>query len=618
MRSVCLFPGSIVNVSSNSCCDSQFGHAGKLLVKTLPPLSHLRWWSLAITVLAGCNGSPTTPPAQSQSSPATTAATAKSNPVDDMLQSAIYHLQPDNVDLDEQAAVSVLNDWLQQTATFDPKSAGLTNEALASLPDGWLTAEQKTKLTSPTFTVADAVYVRDALLTSSMAKYAAADHQSELDRVVAIFDFTMRTVTLQNASVPQLPFPLREILILGQGTPDDRAWTFAALLKQQRIDSVILQSKDDPEARLVGVILDDKVYLFDTKLGLPIPRGDDPPAGRITRPATIDEMQAHPDWWQALTLRADQPYPWSTEQLDAADVFVYTAGESWNGRMQQLEKVLPKESSCALYDPLVDTSSQTSLVKRIQVGHADWSADKLRPWPHPLNVADRVRQMSEQMQQLAMIFQRLRVPLVVDRPKKVRQKVMGQEAIEEAMGKNPFREEAVFDMEGPKKIIAKDQLSKARIELLLGRFSDAIRNLHQVRMLALESPPQELPPQELQNWTVLYQVAAVDATYWSAATKFEQAGAAGAESAFRDFFKRFGRSSWGSASQYRLALILAGQQKYAEARRVVSSLGSDDPHRPGLEVLEKRWAALEEKAPVESQSDAEPASQDPPAKEPGS
>lgn len=543
------------------------------------------WLGIVVGLVCGCQQKPAVSPAAGSKGAGASAAkgdaaSVPSDPATDMLRSAVYQLQPENlgIDSDAAAAVSVLNSWREQTSLIEVSRFGFTDDSLKALPETLLSDEQRRRMLATEFTPTDALYIRNALLAATMSRYAASDKTRELDRVVAIFEFVMRTVALQPSIVPQLPFPLYEILLLGQGTADDRAWVFASMLKQQRIDSVILQSKDDPEARLVGVILEGDVYLFDTKLGLPIPRGDDPPSVHISRPATFKEMLAHPEWWQGLTIRADQPYPWNSDQLSAADVFVISAEESWGGRMKQLETVLPSDSLCVLYDPLVDTPALPSLPKRIAAGNAEWTVDKLRFWEHPLNVRQRFEALGQQARQLGLILERFNVPLEV---KEVEKPVFNEKTkkteIVKGLEARPARQHV-----------------KCRTEQLLGKFSDATAHYLGIRHLAVESPPAELRsnPQAFQQVAQMYGLAASDASFWSAVCKLEMGEWDAAAGALQDYLRKYQQSDWTSAARYLLTLALAERGKLPEARAAASLLSADDPHRPGLDVLLKRWEAL--------------------------
>lgn len=516
----------------------------------------------------------------------------------------MFQLQPENLGIDShpQGAVAVLNSWREQTPLIEVARYGFTADSLKEFPETLLSDEQRSRMLATEFFTGDALYIRNALLTAAMARSVADQQENELDRVVALFEFALRTVTLQPPEAPQLPFPLYEILVLGQGSSDDRAWVFAALLKQQRIDSVILQAPDDPEARLVGVILEGDVYLFDTKLGLPIPRGDDPPGVRITRPATIREMQAHPEWWEAMTVRADLPYPWNAEQLAGADVLIISEEESWSGRMKQLETVLPSNSLCVLYDPMVESASLPSLAKRIAAGNPEWTPDKLKFWSHPLSVPARLQQMGPQAQQLGGFFQRFNAPLEIKSSKQ--QMTIKQE---EFAGRLVPREGRPLDPNA--QLVPSQQHLKTRTEQLMSRYALATSHYLRIRHLAVETPPAEMQdptnPQVFQAWMALYQLAASDASYWSALCKVELNDRAAAANALQDYLKRFSQSDWASSARYVLALVQADLGRLPEARAAISNMSPDDPHRPGLDILMKRWDALPETKPA-GDSSADP------------
>lgn len=560
---------------------------------------------LVALVLPGCTRKPAPAP---KAGPAAVSAPAK-NPADEMLKSALFQLRPENlgIDSDPNGAGAVLNSWREQSPLFDADKFAASAGDLAAVPKGWLPEPAQERLLAREFNAADAVYIRDALLSAQMARQATDGKDAEIDRVVAMFDAAMRTVMLQPVAVPQLPFPRYELMLLGQGTPDDRAWVFAMLLKQQRVDAVLLQSKDDPEAKLVGAILDGEVYLFDCKLGVPIPRGegDEAKSPLITRPATLRELEAHPDWWSALTLRADQPYPWNTEALAAADVLLIAEEPSWSGRMKQLETVLPADAACVLYDPLIDTPALASLAKRIAAGNPAWTPDKLKFWAHPLNLPQRMQAFGKNVQQLALLFQRMRSPLEVVKEKKERLNLNQDELLGNV---NPFRNDEVIG--GNVQIQPTDAHWKSRVEMLMGRPGPATAAFLSIRHLALENPPPELraDPQAFQLWTQLYRLAAMDASFWSAVCKLEQGDRAQAASALADYLRRNSRSDWVSAARYLAARTHAELKQFAEARAILAAVPTDDPHRPGLEVLAKRWEEAKETS--EKPAENKPASEE--------
>ncbi len=101
-----------------------------------------------------------------------------------------------------------------------------------------------------------------------------------------------------------LPHRPWQILLYGRGTAEQRAWVFALLCRQQGLDVVMLElagaerpvGSKQPAARqprddfwLPAAGVDGQLYLFDTRLGLPIPG----PGGEGV--ATLDQVQQDDD-----------------------------------------------------------------------------------------------------------------------------------------------------------------------------------------------------------------------------------------------------------------------------------------------------------------------------------
>lgn len=264
--------------------------------------------------------------------------------------------------------------------------------------------------------------------------------------------------------------------------------------------------------------------------------------------------------------------------------------------MKQLESVLPPDSLCVLYDPLVDTAALVSLPQRISAGHPNWTLNKLKFWSHPLSVAARLQRMGPQAQQLSVLFQRFQVPLEI-KSNQVKNEIQQEELV----GRTVPVEKHNVDP-NTMRVVPTQQHLKTRTEQLMCKFSAATAHYLRVRHLAVESPPAELQnpqnPQEFQGLIALYQLAASDASFWSAVCKLELHERDTAAGALQDYVRKYPRSDWTSASQYLLAMVQAERGKLAEARAAVSSLPPDDPHRPGLEILMKRWDALPEPKPA--------------------
>ena len=136
-------------------------------------------------------------------------------------------------------------------------------------------------------------------------------------------------------------------MLTSRGDYVDRAKIFMMMAEQQGINCVMLVPKDsDPWA--VGIQVGNSLYLFDTKLGLPIP-GTKP--GSI---ATLSQIKKQTDLLTTLDLTVDESLKDDTkywvkpEQLDELQGLVLASPESLSYRFWELERKLVGESQLNL------------------------------------------------------------------------------------------------------------------------------------------------------------------------------------------------------------------------------------------------------------------------------
>jgi hypothetical protein len=172
--------------------------------------------------------------------------------------------------------------------------------------------------------VYDGRLLQEAVWLRDISRWALGEQLDDVNRAVALFDWTVRNVQLENNDRSAIRRPW-QILLFGQGTADQRAWVFALLCRQQGLDAVVLtpSAPDDSAAAaneegamsaapaLIGVLIDGNVYLFDARLGLPIPG----PAGNAV--ATLEQLRADDALLRALDL-GDEKYPLTSKQLERA------------------------------------------------------------------------------------------------------------------------------------------------------------------------------------------------------------------------------------------------------------------------------------------------------------
>ena len=78
------------------------------------------------------------------------------------------------------------------------------------------------------YDLGDIEHIRDSWLVKDLGTAAVESEPTDLDRAVALFDLSVRTVALNNAGDPELPQTIYDILVIGRGTAEDRARGFSA------------------------------------------------------------------------------------------------------------------------------------------------------------------------------------------------------------------------------------------------------------------------------------------------------------------------------------------------------------------------------------------------------
>lgn len=268
---------------------------------------------------------------------------------------------------DDQAIrqiVQWLNGWMRQS---EPKSDWKRDPMLDALdPDLLANQELKTMLAMPAlatqdFNEYDGRHLQEAVWLRDISRWAQGDDFNEIARATALFDWTIRNVQLMpDADAP--PHRPWRTLAEGRGTVEERAWIFALLCRQQALDVVILelpaeagqggdaqtegsdaQSPANPATRfwLPALVLNNELYLFDVRLGLPIPG----PGGEDI--ATLQQVQQDDAILRQLDLEGS-PYPVNAEAAKKAVVAMVASPFELSRRAQQLEGKLTGENHLVL------------------------------------------------------------------------------------------------------------------------------------------------------------------------------------------------------------------------------------------------------------------------------
>lgn len=184
------------------------------------------------------------------------------------------------------------------------------------------------RLDARSFAPQDADFLKETVWLRDVYGWAKGKDQNDLAVVRSLFDWTVANVVLTPPlETPAGPIAQRpwQTLLVGQGTPLDRALVFIELLRQHRLDAFVVRPDDangavPPDFPLVvGARLDGEVYLFLPEYGLPIPAaGADAlvlDGGlRFDRIATLSQVAADDSILRRLDL-PERPFPATAAQF---------------------------------------------------------------------------------------------------------------------------------------------------------------------------------------------------------------------------------------------------------------------------------------------------------------
>jgi hypothetical protein len=247
--------------------------------------------------------------------------------------------------------VQQLNHYLAGHASAQPRALSQEEQALLTGPVG-LEKSELAEVASRAFTPLDAHYLELAFVLRDTARALNLDDLPPLDRVTSSFAWVIREVRLQQGEGPAVP-PL-PVLRRSWGTARERAFVFLALLDQLGIDGcmVALPAGGSGPGQLrdwvPGALVDNNIYLFDTRLGLPLPGPD----GKGI--ATLAQVHAGLDLQKSLMPAADKyPYDVGPESGRQAEVQVAYSLSSLAPRMERLQSFLSASEKINLWvDPV--------------------------------------------------------------------------------------------------------------------------------------------------------------------------------------------------------------------------------------------------------------------------
>jgi hypothetical protein len=532
------------------------------------PASHLQpvWFALtglvAVWALqAGCRDG-SAPSAKQQHAAQTKAATSELNTklLESVTEMLIRLNQTDPAQGLRQIA-DRLNQW---AGTQDPPD-WQPDPMAAQVTERWFTAPGVDRMDRLQFDLADAYQLREALWLKRIADRAGRD--TDLEIAIRLFDWTVRNVQLvdpNESAVEHLP---TEILLLGRGTAEDRAWIFLLLARQAGLDAVMLATRKDGSSELrpwiPAIWIDQNWYLFDPQLGLPIPSPSEDAV------ATLAQARSDESVLKQLDLPADSGeeslYPVKADDLKNIVALVEASPSYLSRRMQLLESKLPGNHK------LVLSFRPTHLAEEIQ--QAD-SPIELQIWETPLDRMQKRRRLSQSEQQelyadLAHFEVRKQVVRRSDRTK------------------HPDDDEDQANANA--EVIA--PLITGRTMHLLGE-TDGDQGAKHFYMQARPSA-RDLGAISNEVGQALWDRAKQDATYWLGLIATEAVERDRSNTAIDFFEKRtleaFPNGRWTSGARYNLARVY---EKSGNLERAIELYeGDDSPQQHGSRLRARRLRA---------------------------
>jgi hypothetical protein len=546
---------------------------------------------LVVLAAAGCWGD-SKPSAKSTTSP--TAAAIKKD-IDSQCESVlvsiedIFQIQRLGRTTSVSDGVSRLNDWQSACALA---VAGAGRQFPAEVKQ-LLGNDRLATLAATRFLPRDGEHFRDCILERAISGYAVGAPQTELEKVTNLFGHIIRAVGLVPRPLYDLPLTPYDTYLLGKGTAEDRAWIFVNVLRQMKLDAVLLLPETAgyeaaPAALgrpfLVGVLLDGKVYLFDTRYGLPLPALDTGPGAPITTGvATLTEAAADPAVLKQLDAGNDKLYPIRAADLAHPAVAIVGDNSLWSARMENLQSQFVGSRALVLSDPLSDAPGKDDGVwtRVVHAGGERWSGAQVRLWEYPeAQLTRRLKLTPFELESLEGLMKPFEAYMNVVPDPRTGQPVLVEKEAHEDPAKGKFDAGVRINIR-----LTKGEQMRVRLDQLAGDFAPALKGYTDVRgrCNVVLRAAQELAIRSIHTRAI------DDATYWTALCQFEQGEFEAATNTLDRYRRRAEPGNWMRESRYLLALSRAATGDYSAAIRELEAVEPEDPEYAGYRFLIRRW-----------------------------
>jgi len=548
----------------------------------------------SIFLVASCNQKSTT------STNGTTASKqdqlAKRSRCEDRITSAFTALQPENLEISSSPGdvAQQLNTWytycadlLQELETKSTVTKSTETESTADQTpefqheiDQLIPQPYQAERNRDIFDVRDVGHIRDCVLLQGIVDQQEQSGSSDMERVKNLFDYVQRNYPIEAYTNQRPPLSRYRILLYGTTYPEDRAWIFASLLRQIKIDSVIIRPQSEaneqpkPDAWIMGVLLDEDVYLFDCRLGMPLTS-----AGRV---ATLGEAIAKPALFRRWDIDIDNPYPLRSSDLKKVHADLIGTMCTFSKRMADLQSSLSGDQSVIISDSLLDNYLGPGLVHRVaKGGEAYWKPEDIRIWNYPEENENGYDKMDKNLTKSSRWFQlrqlALSAPVQFTPPLKPGQRFQYFEPLKEQWPN--------------------------RITHLMGKHSKAIPMYQTIREWGKNAETVARMGIDPTIFNINYK-AGQDAFFWTALCQIERGDKTNAVKSLAQYARNHGKNGfWIHATHLKIAELNHQNGDIDKALRSLSRVSDSAPQYHRAIILKRRWEAEQQKSKVPEKDD---------------
>jgi hypothetical protein len=237
-------------------------------------------------------------------------------------------------------ALTQINQTLSQHGSGDAARASMPAPAEQVRQRFELKDDEWTEITRESFTLLDGHHLETSFLfrdaVASFTRDGVLDYAPPLRRAELAFDWAVRQVRApEGRDSDVVPLPLDFVLRRGQGTSLERALVFISLLQQLGLPGCLVAVQEPLPTSFplwaCGVLIERDIYLFDPRMGIPIPG---PNSSGV---ATLAAVQSRPELLKQLETAG---YDVSMEKARKARLYLVPPLSALAQRMQYLEKLL--------------------------------------------------------------------------------------------------------------------------------------------------------------------------------------------------------------------------------------------------------------------------------------